>query len=127
MHCTASTHSPLIRLVIRTVATGTCLAVTSMAIAEDRQSKGYFPTRTDTHLLSGDLLGTADYPLSRAPLHSELGGPDFSTTGIWKYDDPIENFYERHSEFFKPIDSALGFFSPRESITIESDDSSKKS
>ena len=124
MHCLASTHSLLTRFVIRTVAIGNCLAVTSLAIAEDRQSKGYFPTRTDTYLLSGDLLGSAGYPRSRAPLHSESGGPDLSTTGIWKYDDPTENFFEKHSEFFKPLDSALGFFSPRESITIESDDSS---
>ncbi len=103
----------------------TTLTVSSLARAEEREQEGFFPTKTDTLLLSGDLLGTADYPRSRAHLHSEAGGPDLSTTGIWKYDNPTENFYQRRSNFFKPIDSALGFLSPRESITIESDDSSQ--
>jgi hypothetical protein len=111
-------------LAIKSFLTFSSLVASSLTFAETPKIKGYFPTKTDTLLLSGDLLGSADYPRSRAPLHSESGGPDLSTTGIWKYDDPTENFYEKHSKFFKPIDSALGFFSPRESITIESEDSS---
>ena len=111
-------------LAIKSFLAFSSLVTSSLTFAETPKTKGYFPTKTDTLLLSGDLLGSADYPRSRAPLHSESGGPDLSTTGIWKYDDPTENFYEKHSKFFKPIDSALGFFSPRESITIESEDSS---
>ncbi|MFP6873983.1 MAG: hypothetical protein VCA55_10805 [Verrucomicrobiales bacterium] len=93
------------------------------ANGREKEKSGYFPTKTETLLLSGDLLGTAGYPRSRAPFGSESGGPDLSTTGIWKYDDPDENFFEKHDKFFNPIDSALGFFSPRESINIESDNS----
>ena len=101
------------------------LALASTAHSQERDETGFFPTKTDTLLLSGDLHGSADYPRSRADLHSETGGPDLSTTGIWKYDNPTENFYQRNSQIFDPIDSALGFFSPRESITLESDDSSQ--
>lgn len=125
MHFKASTHSLWRGLLIKALTSVVCLHAQQSTIAAPPEIGGYFPTKTDTLLLSGDLLGKADYPRSRAPLHSESGGPDLSTTGIWKYDDPTENFYERHSNFFKPIDSALGFFSPRESITIESEDSSR--
>ncbi len=125
MRHTTLKYTLLIRFFIIIAATGTFIAAASLAVSQDRQSKGYFPTKTDTHLLSGELWGSADYPRSKAPLHSELGGPDLSSTGIWKYDDPTENLYERNSNFFKPIDSALGFFSPRESITIETVDSSE--
>jgi len=70
------------------------LALTSTAYSEEPDTKGFFPTKTDTLLLSGDLHGSADYPRSRADLHSEAGGPDLSTTGIWQYDNPTEDFYQ---------------------------------
>lgn len=123
MHCTALTRLRSIHFIIRLGVAATCCCLTFLTNGEDDKAPGHFPTRTETRLLSGDLLGTGGYPRSRVPFGNEAGGPDLSTSGIWKYDEPNQNFYEKNGKFFKPIDSALGFFSPRESITIESDDS----
>lgn len=122
MYCKALSISRSILHIASLSLVPLCCCLTQLANGENDKEEGYFPTRTETRLLSGDLLGTGDYPRSRAPFGNESGGPDLSTSGIWKYDDPNQNFFEKNDNFFKPIDSALGFFSPRESITIESDE-----
>jgi hypothetical protein len=80
-------------------------------------SRGYFPT-TDDHFYIGDY----DYPRSYGPDNHEW--PDLHlqrSMGMFAYDDPDVSFYDEHSDFYGPLDRALGFFTPHEGLVLGSE------
>jgi hypothetical protein len=82
--------------------------------------QGYFPTTLETPLLRGpsDARSTAGGQLNDA------GGPDLraqTATGIFPYEDPQPNFYQRNPGIFKPLDYSLGWLTPNDALTREID------
>ena len=85
---------------------------------------GFFPTQDD-HLYIGDSDYPRGGPGSGAGGYGAVGGfgptantwigPDARSlgfTGIFPYQDPEVNFYDRHAYFFDPLDRGLGFSRP---------------
>jgi hypothetical protein len=90
----------------------------------DLGDPGYFPTYNDTLYQGGYSGHTGDYPRSSGGNPSV--SPDqvsMTSSGLWAYDDPEPNFYERHPMLFRPVDSVFGLFSSHELIGFESRDS----
>lgn len=73
-------------------------------------NRGYFPT-TDDHFYIGDY----DYPRSSGP-NNRPDGHLQRSMGLYAYEDPDVDFYDEHSDFFRPLDRALGFFTPHEGL-----------
>lgn len=85
-------------------------------VAAVSDSSGYFPTLAEDALLRGAydsrLFGNAN------------DGPDAreqNATGLFPYQDPVPNFFQRHSAFFQPVDQVLGIFNGFDAWTWESD------
>lgn len=81
------------------------------------EGAGFYPTYQDT-------LYDDQYSRSRGGSVSTTGPDTRSITrhGLWAYDDPEANFYQRHDTLFAPIDRVVGVFAPNELITIETPD-----
>jgi len=93
----------------------------TLPVATDGQmTTGYFPTLTEDTLLQGPMdARSRGYGLS--PYSVE--GPDNrqqTASGLFRYYDPEPDFYQRHGDFFRPINRGLGVFTPRDAATIES-------
>lgn len=82
------------------------------------EATGYFPTVTEDILLRGSFdarsLGTG----------MVVDGPDNDAQiaqDIFPYQNPNGDFYERKRDFFRPLNRALGVFTPFDAVTLESE------
>lgn len=90
-----------------------------MLPVQPSQPTGFFPTLNDMTVLRG-----SDYPRSLTRGNTGEEGPDFrlqTSTGLFPYEGPEENFYERYDGFFRPIDHTLGVFTPHDAWTLENE------
>lgn len=80
------------------------------------ESGGYFPT-------------AGEYRLLRGSANSRSGGVEGNigqdlrlqtATGIFPYQDPVPNFYQKNPGLFTNLDHLLGVFTPNNAWTIES-------
>lgn len=81
------------------------------------ESSGYFPTATEDILLRGSFdarsLGTG----------MVVDGPDNDAQiaqDIFPYENTNGDFYERNRDIFRPLNRALGVFTPFDAFTLES-------
>lgn len=80
---------------------------------------GYFPTQAESPLLRG--------PANSRSLKDEGGpmGPDLqmqSATGLFPYKDQDGNIYQRNPNLFRNMDHLLGFLTPNDAWTTESNE-----
>ena len=89
-----------------------------LPIAEDGGG-GYFPTLVDSALLRGSIdsrSGGQGLAYEQGPdLRAQIG------SGLFEYNDVEPNFYQKHDDFFRPLDQVLGVFTPHDAITYEAD------
>ncbi len=82
--------------------------------------QGYFPTTLETPL----LRGPSDARSTAGGQYNDVEGPDSraqTASGIFPYEDPQPNFYQRHPGVFKPLDRSLGWLTPHDAFTSELD------
>ena len=88
--------------------------------AQERET-GFYPT-----LGEAQMIGAGSKMMYRRGIGGlNIGGPDASSltaSGLWAPDrEPYDNFYERNSGFFDPLDSTLGLLAPNELVLLEGD------
>ena len=85
---------------------------------------GYFPTYNDTLYSEGYQGQSGDYGRATGYGFGNEGPDRVSVTrdGLWDYDDPEPNFYQRHDMMFRPIDHVLGVFGHNELVAFETPD-----
>lgn len=120
-----------------TVVSLTFLACLCLSIAAFAQTTEPVLPRADSAMYATTLLPdgggyfptSGEYPLLRGASNARsLGvegniGPDLrmqTATGLFPYQDPEPNFYQRHPGLFRNLDHVLGVFTPHDALTIES-------
>ncbi len=77
-------------------------------------TNGYYPTRSDM-----ELLGDRDYARNAGFQQEGPDGGMQRAMGIFPYQSVEQNFYNRNANAFRPMNRVLGFFTPQQSLTHE--------
>lgn len=89
----------------------------SMLSGSSRRGSFWYPTDVEEPRLGGS---TGSELYTRGGSTNTLG-PDtksLTKTGLWEYPQPEMNFYERHDEFFGPLENFLTVFVPGEGVYV---------